>query len=306
MSFQVLESSTIKPENTVSLGMKLAYNADMPDKPSIFDYSDYRAFIADWYNWKKLKNQNFSHRLFAKTCGYKSSNLLSLIMAGKRHMPLLGIHAFAKAFDFTEKERRYLETLVHYSRAENPAEQADLLKKLSKHTTSETVKLKVEQYEFLSNWFYGAIRELVNLKDFEEAPRWISLKLREAITSQQAAEALKLLLHLGLIERAPSGKLKTNSKVITTGDEVASLSAFRAHYQILGLAMKSLRDRSQSEGRNFNGVTFTIKQEDFKKVAAKLKDLRDDFVHFLMTLSEDPDSEDALYHAIFNAFPLST
>ena len=39
---------------------------------SVFEYSDYRKFLLDYYSEKKAANRNFSHRFIANRVGFKS------------------------------------------------------------------------------------------------------------------------------------------------------------------------------------------------------------------------------------------
>ncbi len=39
---------------------------------SVFEYTDYRLFLQDYYNDKKAANKAFSHRFIADRVGFKS------------------------------------------------------------------------------------------------------------------------------------------------------------------------------------------------------------------------------------------
>ncbi|MGE0616139.1 MAG: TIGR02147 family protein, partial [Bacteriovoracia bacterium] len=43
-------------------------------KPNLFEYTDYRKYLEDYYNFKKATDPGFSYRSFAKAAGFTSSN----------------------------------------------------------------------------------------------------------------------------------------------------------------------------------------------------------------------------------------
>ena len=50
----------------------------------VFQYLDYRVFLADFYRTKK--RSGFSYRAFSRAAGLGAPNYLKLVIAGKRNM----------------------------------------------------------------------------------------------------------------------------------------------------------------------------------------------------------------------------
>ena len=50
----------------------------------IFEYTDYRKYLKDYYETKKKKNKSFSYQQFANNAGFKTKTFLfNVIQGGK-------------------------------------------------------------------------------------------------------------------------------------------------------------------------------------------------------------------------------
>jgi len=90
---------TAKPalriESTVSPGAGMGYicRSSMqarPTPPSVFEYLDYRRYLADYFTARRISDANFSLRAFALKAGLPLSNssFFSKVIAGKRNLTL--------------------------------------------------------------------------------------------------------------------------------------------------------------------------------------------------------------------------
>ncbi|MEO5668060.1 MAG: TIGR02147 family protein, partial [Bdellovibrionota bacterium] len=66
--------------------MELSSDTSLRLPPDILRYGEYRAFLADFYAYKKSQRSGFSYRLFAAKAKLKSPNYLQLVMQGKRNL----------------------------------------------------------------------------------------------------------------------------------------------------------------------------------------------------------------------------
>src|SRR5690606_29249624 len=74
------------------------------------------------------------------------------------------------------------------------------------------------QYRFVNNWHYLAIRELVNLSDFEESESYIYKKLKKRVDKKSIMQAIDDLINLGFITRNKEGKLVQSDSIVTFND----------------------------------------------------------------------------------------
>lgn len=271
-------------------------------RPSLFNYEDYRKFLADWFLWMKETKGGFSHRAFSRWAGFKSPNQLLLVIEGKRNIPLSSINKYLRVLKLKAGEKRYFELLVKFNQCKDMREKTEYFHELSAYWLKKGTVLEEDQYEYLSHWYYTAIREMVTLKDFRENGQWISKKLDGLITSEQAQQAVGVLLKLGLLKRGKNRKLIQASHYITTGNEVDSVGAYLFHEQMIRLALASLREKSSDE-RNLTSLTFTLRKTDYEMIVSETNAYRKRLIAALGN-RDDVNSDEELYQLNIHLFPI--
>jgi uncharacterized protein (TIGR02147 family) len=118
-------------------------------------------------------------------------------------------------------------------------------------------RLDGEAVEYLSCWYYAAVRELATCALFQPDPEWIATALRPRITPAQARKAVELLLSLGMFERRPDGGINVTTVSVATPHEVAALAAYEYHRNMLARAVEALSTSAPVE-RHYCGVTVAI------------------------------------------------
>ena len=71
---------------------------------SIYDYTDYRQFLADYYDEQKAGNSAFSYRYFARRAGFNSSGLYKDIVDGRTGITRSLILRFSAAMKLSKKQ----------------------------------------------------------------------------------------------------------------------------------------------------------------------------------------------------------
>ena len=88
------------------------------NKINIYDYSDYRKFLQEFYELEKSLDPTFSYRVFATAVNMDAS-LLVKILQGKRHVSPKCIETFVQFFRFKEAKAEYFREMVAYGKAKN-------------------------------------------------------------------------------------------------------------------------------------------------------------------------------------------
>ena len=86
------------------------------NKINIYDYTDYRKFLQDFYEFEKSLDTTFSYRVFAAAVCIDAS-LLVKILQGKRHVSSKGLETFVDFFRFKEAKAEYFREMVAYGKA---------------------------------------------------------------------------------------------------------------------------------------------------------------------------------------------
>jgi uncharacterized protein (TIGR02147 family) len=258
--------------------------------PSIFQYLDYRLFIKDFSGVKKRTNRHFSHRGLARRAGFNSPSLFIMILNGKRNMTS------------NSHEQKYFETLVSFNQADNIETKKFYYEQLLPiYKEEHGKKLKVDQYEYMSNWYGPVIREMIALPQFRENGKWISRRLKNLITPAEAKKTIQILLDLGLVMRSESGRLQLVDHTVTTSSVVRDLGAFQFHRQMLGLASRALT-QDASQKREISGLTTSLSKKQF----SKLKQYIQEFQNKVICEFGEPDGEqDQVYQFNFQLFQIT-
>lgn len=256
---------------------------------NIFNYIDYRDYLKAYYSANKRSNSKFSYQYFSKRAGVKSPNFLCLIINGERNLSHENIVGFAKAIGMGREERNYFEALVLFNQAKTSEAKRYYLGLLSGLKKGRPgTELTAEQYEYLSNWYYPVIRELVTVPDFSEEPEWIAKRLRNKIGVKQVREALETLLKLGLLKRDEAGRLAQAETCLTTGDDVAQTASYQFHKQMLGLAQEILESVSGRE-REISSVTAAVSKEQYREIKNMIREFRNKVVNYINDTQATPD-----------------
>lgn len=267
----------------------------------MFDYLDYRAFLRDAYEDLKKRQRGFSYRWFSRRAGMSSPNFLKLVIENQRNLTAESTEKFAQALGLGDKESAFFRELVGFNQAATAAEKNRYFERIGSYRRHRAVRsLERQAFEYLSHWYYPAIRELVSCQGFREDPEWIAKKLIPPITPADARRALDLLLELGLIERAEDGALRQGDPLLSTGPEVRSLAVGNFHRQMMERASAAI-DIVPPERRDISGVTVSLSPKAFKMFKEKIIALRAE----LLELSAEEKHATRVVQFNFQVFPMA-
>lgn len=273
-----------------------------PVKPQLYEYSDYRAFLRDFYRMKKSASPlSFSFRIFSQRAGLKSPNYLKMVMDGTRNLSGAMTSRFAEALKLTSRQKSFFEVLVGFSQAKNPEQRKTFFDRMLEFREFHRAHhLLSEQMELLSNWHYVAIREMVQLVDFAEDPQKISRGLFDSVGPKEVAQAIRVLLRLKLLKRNAKKKLELSEEHLSTPEHLTEVTAFHFHRQMLELAHKALN--LSSDRRFVSSLTFPLASSYLKPLQDKIFDFLGELQTWLSTLESKGEEIQQLN---FQLFPLT-
>ncbi|MBN1600822.1 MAG: TIGR02147 family protein [Chitinispirillaceae bacterium] len=267
----------------------------------IYSYTNYRLFLKDFFTLKKQEKPHFSFQIFANKAGFKARDHIMRVMNGQSNLSYEGSLKLAKAMDLIEKESEYFTNLVLFNQAKTHDEQLFYYNKLSltcKATRKQ--KLREEQFEYFSEWYYSALRSFLPLFNFNNNFAMIGKFLDPPVSAQQVRKAIDLLTGLGLLNVDESGNYRVPSSSLTAGDEVASVAINSFHRQSLELAIRSI-SKTASVERDISGVTMSISQKGFEKIKSEIQAFRKKII----SIAESDSEEDRVVQFNMQLFPLT-
>lgn len=269
----------------------------------VYDFLDYRAYLRAYYEAAKKTRPSFTYRLFSKLAGLRSPNFLKLVIEGKRNLGAESVVRFSEALGLEGVDAEFFADLVAFGQASSLSDKNRAFERIAASRRFRAARrIDGDLFAYLSHWYNPAIRELAARADFNEDPRWIASKLCPRISPAEAAEAMKLLLSLGLLVRDPdSGRVQRGEPTLTTEHEVRSLGAAAFHRQMMERAAESL-DTVPRERRDLAALTVCISA----KTAAEVKQRIHQFRETLTELCDSDVEGEVVYQLNVQWFPLST
>ena len=126
------------------------------EKPDIFNYHDYRAYLKDWLQFVKT-NHSFSLRQVANDSGL-SVSFLSMVVSGTRKLSDVALEKLLPILEMDERQSSYFSLLRTVGDSESHNERVQALGKLQKFNSYKKMNQKeLEAYRYLSHWYYVAI-----------------------------------------------------------------------------------------------------------------------------------------------------
>lgn len=272
---------------------------------SIYDFTDYRRFLKKKFEETKRRNPLFSYRAFNRLAGVQSSAFLKLVMDGKRNLAEEGIEKVARGFKLNESEKKYFHCLVWFNQAQTNEEKNRRYLELSQHRRYSSAKpLGWAQYRLFAHWYYVAILELVRLSGEEDKdPRWLQKRLNPPVELKQVKQAVQELKALGLLEEdAKNGSLRRREAMLSTPDEVQSVSVALFHQQMSQLAARAVM-KEDAQDREFSALTIAASQKTFQRAKREIQRFR----RRLHSILEEDRQEPAEFvaHLNFQMFKVS-
>jgi uncharacterized protein (TIGR02147 family) len=267
--------------------------------PDIFDYTDYCAFLRDFFEERRKKLPFFSYRFFGRKVGVDPGNLIK-ILQGKRHLSDAGIKQVILYAQFSGREAKYFETLVRFKKAKREQDNKVLFEKLMAIQRIDPYRLEPDQYEFYREWHHTVVLALLYIIDFRGNYKALAERIQPRISVQQAHESIKLLLKLKLVRKEPGGKFIPTNTIITTGKNWKSIAIRSFQQQGIKLALEAF-ERFPSDERDISTVSIAVAQDDLEEI----KRVTSEYRRTVLQIASASEKPDRVYQLNIQLFPLS-
>lgn len=269
--------------------------------PSVFDYTDYRRYLQDYYAWAKQNRRGFSHRSFLADAGMAGPTYLKRVMEGHHDLTKVSVPKFAKALQLESVEAEYFDALVGFNQATTPADKDRYFKRLmdARPARSQTT-LERSQYDYYEHWYNIAIREMLAFLPYRNNAGEFARLLTPPVPPGRVKKAVELLQSLGLLTQGSDG-LRASKALLKTDPSMESLFLPRFHQSMAKLGVEAL-DRFPKTERYFSGTTVSISQETYEVIIEKIRGLRREILEHVQA---DPAPK-RVYHLNMQLFPLTS
>ncbi len=271
----------------------------------IYNYSNYRAFLKDYYAAKKAESKRFTFGLFAAVTGFASPSFLKLVMDGRKNLTKPSVLKISRGLRMKKNQAQYFEDLVFFNQASALEDKTHYLERLNDYRRkNRPEKLLPGEYDYLSRWYHCVVREMVDLAGFREDPKWIAGKLLHAIKPKEISRSLSFLEEKRFIGRNGSGKLVKKNKTIATGNigeqEILNTIARSFHLNMIRLAETSVSTQPKAV-RNTSNTTLSLSAAGYDTAVKRIEQLRME----LLEIAQSDENADRIYQLNINLFPFT-
>ena len=270
-------------------------------RKSVFDYTDYRRYLREYYAWAKSHERGFSHRAFMAKTGMSGPNYFKRVMEGVHNLTDNSIPKFTTALGLTESEANYFKYLVYFNQAGTLEEKDRFFGILMDLKTPHShYQLEKAQYEYYQDWYNIAIREMLSFLPYNDNAAEMGKRLAPPVPPKKVKKAIGLLEGLGLIEKGEDGNYRAASKFVMTGPDVQSLLVPKFHQTMTRMAGEAIT-RFTKEERYFSSSTVSMSKRTYDEIIELIRATRKEV---LRKVGEDQEPE-RVYHLNMQLFPLT-
>ena len=267
---------------------------------NIFDYTNYRLFLKDFYTEKKKDNPNFSYRYIAQKVAFKSAGHFTQIINGQANISTHLITRFCKFLKLKKREIEYFELLVAFEQAKTLEEKRHFYERIVNFKEVSAKVLSPDQYEFYSKWYYAVIRDILSTYEFNGDFRELANVVVPSITTAEAEKAIKLLLKLELIQINNKGIYDVTDAFISANPEEKTIVLSGYARQMIDRAKEAV-DLLPKEERIISWSGFSVSDKTFELIKEEIRATR----KRIRALVSEDRSPNRVYHFNTQFFPVS-
>jgi uncharacterized protein (TIGR02147 family) len=276
----------------------------MQPAPRIFTYLDYRAFLEDFFAFRKSQDPEFSLRTFARVppLALSSSSFISAVLKGRKNLSQNLRLRFARAMELEPAETDYFELLIQFNQSKSADEKAHYQSQLARFHGSRARVLNDAQQRFYARWYYGVVWHYFALRQDNNSPARIAKSIFPPLVPQQVEEAIRVLLELRLIKKLANGFAVTD-RHLAAGRAFRGAAAREHHKEFMRLAQEGI-ERGPAEDRRFHVTSFSISPRGRERILERIDALRAE-VRELAEADEGGTGGERIYALAMQMFPCS-
>jgi len=260
-------------------------------RPNIFTYNDYQDFLKDWLAYKKASQSDFSLRALAKRAGL-ASGYLPMVLNKKRPLSLAVLNKLTPFLGLSGTEQSYLESLLQFRNAGSNDVHVAALNKMKRFQKFQNHNPRdAEVSEYLTHWYYVAIRELAAVPGFKAEPAWLQEQLNFSIPLGEIKQALEFLLKNEYLSIDSEGRVQPPKKNLDCSGEVFRVALAKFHREVMLLSSHAIEVLPR-EQREIQGHTCSLSEANFLRA----KDIVNEAMQKLRDLEAGETSASSVYH----------
>jgi len=239
---------------------------------SIFEYLDYRDLLKDAFEERKAQSPLYGYRMMAEALGQDTSNIFRILQKDA-HLPARCQSRAIEYLGLTNRSAEYFLLLIAYARERSPQARHEILEKALALRDVESRQLADKEIEFFHDWWVAPVRALLEVVGGRAQSSALAKRLRPEVSEIEVEKALELLLELGLVKKASSGRLVLSEAHLNANGKEKAEAVRNYQKQVLALASESI-ERFPKEQRDVSTLTLAIDEAAFKELREMMREFR--------------------------------
>jgi uncharacterized protein (TIGR02147 family) len=270
----------------------------------IFNYTDYQKFLKDLYADLKSTQKSFSYATLSLSVNGLSRAYLHRVFSGHQALSRQTALAIAAALRLKKRETEYFLEMIAFARSRDESKKEQHFQRMLTFRKSDTTtKVREEQFEYFSRWYYVVVRELLATMDFRGNYEELAEKVKPPITPRQAERAVEVLQHLNLVKKTPAGRYVCKERELSTRGDFElpkTLAVRQSQKDIIQMAADSIEE-FKPELRDISTLTASVSTDGFQRICEELRACRE---RISQIVSSD-QKVDRVYQLNIHLFPVS-
>lgn len=269
-------------------------------KISPFHYTDFRKFLADYFQSRRSAGPGLTYKNICSATGIKSPGNLSLILSGKANISDDLAKRLAGFCNLKKREASCFLTMVRFNQEKNNRIKLRLFEEIISCRESCIYRVGPHLYKFYARWYHSVIRALVEFIDVKDCKCDVLAKMVvPPVRPDQARASIKLLDELELIQKNEQGFWRPTQKSIDTGSAATSVMVNNFVLSMLERGREAM-DRFPRDERVFSCVTLGIDIKGYEAIVTELREFRRKVAEIARTCTADK-----VVQVNFQVFPVS-
>lgn len=269
--------------------------------PSVFSYSDFRRFLAEYQEQRQQLEPDFNRTTVCRRLGLPNSRSFFNDVIKGRPLTQAYVERFVEAFELPTEEAQYFRALVKYNQAQNDKERELFGSQLLSLAKTPRSIIKRRAYEFYSKWYHSVVRTALDIVDFAGDYEALGALIKPPITASQVKASVRLLERLELIAPDARGFLKPTSKNLATGAYVEDSTVKEHQARCIDLCRKAMFEKG-GQFRNISTSMMSLSAEALKGIERELQEFK---ARIRAIINADKAPADRVYQMSLLLFPMS-
>lgn len=193
----------------------------MSKLPNIYNYLDFKKYLSDYRDSRKLFDPGFTNVYICHLLGQKKSkSYFNNVITGRVKLGSAMTDRFLFLLGIKGDKAKYFRALVNFCQTAEKSEKEFYFDQLIKFNKIPSKEMNASFYKYYQNWLNAIIRSLLDIYDFDGDFKKLANKLLFPVTPGQIERSIEILLSLELIKHDKNGFLRPAEKAITAGKEI--------------------------------------------------------------------------------------